>query len=284
MPALSERRGASYLYEADLNVSPSEVLDLDLPWSQQPAQVRERLGQYMPQGATHMDDLYQSMIDELGSPKAAAEILRQRGFRALAYLDQGSREAGAGTRNYVVFDESALAARSRNGEQISPRTAPDGRPVQAERTSPASVSGAGQPIRRGASGYPFVDQFFPVDDAAFDQFRAQFRPLRDAGDFTESEVSLDRLTGTNKFLSRDFENAASLVDARDGQLPWVYQAPDGRMLIMDGHNRLSAAVARGETSARVRVYRSPDAGPPHLKPSGSAPKRPRPRPPMRPTQ
>lgn len=126
IPRVTDTKGASYLYEADLNVTPAEILDLDLPWAQQPAQVRESLGQYMPQGATHMDDLYQNMIDELGSAQAAAQALRERGFRALAYLDQGSREAGAGTRNYVVFDDSALAVRSRNGEQISPHTAPDG--------------------------------------------------------------------------------------------------------------------------------------------------------------
>lgn len=44
--------------------------------------------------------------DELG-PRAE-RVARQKGMAGIRYLDQGSRGAGQGTRNYVVFDDSLI--------------------------------------------------------------------------------------------------------------------------------------------------------------------------------
>ncbi len=38
-----------------------------------------------------------------------APRLKQAGIPGIRYLDQGSRGAGAGTSNYVVFDDSLLS-------------------------------------------------------------------------------------------------------------------------------------------------------------------------------
>ena len=45
--------------------------------------------------------------------------LRELGIPGIRYLDQGSRGAGQGTHNYVVFDENIPNIVSRNGVSLS---------------------------------------------------------------------------------------------------------------------------------------------------------------------
>jgi hypothetical protein len=40
--------------------------------------------------------------------RAAASALRERGIPGIKYLDAGSRAAGDGSRNYVVFDDKIV--------------------------------------------------------------------------------------------------------------------------------------------------------------------------------
>jgi hypothetical protein len=49
----------------------------------------------------------QGLQNQLG-PQAATEQLRQAGIPGVRYLDQASRAAGEGSRNYVVFDDSLI--------------------------------------------------------------------------------------------------------------------------------------------------------------------------------
>ena len=51
-------------------------------------------------------------------PAEQAEWLRQAGIPGIRYLDGGSRGAGQGTSNYVVFDDSLLKILERNGVPI----------------------------------------------------------------------------------------------------------------------------------------------------------------------
>lgn len=44
----------------------------------------------------------------LGTPEEASQRLREAGIAGNRYLDAGSRGAGQGTHNYVVFDDSKL--------------------------------------------------------------------------------------------------------------------------------------------------------------------------------
>jgi len=39
---------------------------------------------------------------------ASSRMLREAGIPGIKYLDQGSRSAGEGSRNYVVFDDSII--------------------------------------------------------------------------------------------------------------------------------------------------------------------------------
>ena len=53
------------------------------------------------------------------SPKDASEKLKALGIPGIRYLDQASRGAGSGTRNYVMFDDQFPEIVSRNGVSLS---------------------------------------------------------------------------------------------------------------------------------------------------------------------
>ena len=46
-------------------------------------------------------------------------VLADQGIPGIRYLDQGSRGAGQGTHNYVVFDDSLLQILKRNGLPVN---------------------------------------------------------------------------------------------------------------------------------------------------------------------
>ena len=56
----------------------------------------------------------------LGGASGAADVLRQAGIPGIRYLDGGSRTAGQGSSNYVVFpgNESLLTILERNGQLL----------------------------------------------------------------------------------------------------------------------------------------------------------------------
>mgnify|MGYP003155214015 FL=1 len=43
-----------------------------------------------------------------GSPEAATQYLLRNNVRGIKYLDEGSRDVGKGTSNFVVFDPKDL--------------------------------------------------------------------------------------------------------------------------------------------------------------------------------
>ena len=65
-------------------------------------------------------DIYNSLIDQLGSPQAATDFLQKQGIPGIRYLDGGSRGAGAGSSNFVVFpgNENMLSILERNGKGL----------------------------------------------------------------------------------------------------------------------------------------------------------------------
>lgn len=48
------------------------------------------------------------MNDTVGRQTAASDALREAGIPGIKYLDQGSRAAGDGSRNYVVFNDKLI--------------------------------------------------------------------------------------------------------------------------------------------------------------------------------
>jgi hypothetical protein len=53
-------------------------------------------------------DIYWELSNKLGSDRAASEYLNSLGIKGLRYLDGGSRAAGEGTHNFVIFDDNAI--------------------------------------------------------------------------------------------------------------------------------------------------------------------------------
>ena len=114
------------MYEVQINADPNDFLDWDKPLSEQPAAVRDALGPRVdalrqagagipqdpigealwrvahPQGGFDKTDFSRSV------PEQAAERLRSAGIPGIRYLDAGSRGAGDGSRNYVVFDDKLI--------------------------------------------------------------------------------------------------------------------------------------------------------------------------------
>ena len=114
LSSIEERAPKGHMYEVDLNADPAHMLDWDKPINQQP-EVLARL-------ANHPDA---DLINEAGhqitgqtlwdilragpqGPSGATQGLRESGIPGIKYLDAGSRSAGAGTSNYVVFDDKMV--------------------------------------------------------------------------------------------------------------------------------------------------------------------------------
>jgi hypothetical protein len=137
------------LYEVDLpDEHIAKMLDWDAPLSEQPESVRRALDSISerlygrrawarikddPQTGSNMTggDLYkrlvvgqQSGVQRQSWPapqgqQAASEMLNKAGIPGIKYWDGGSRAAGEGTRNYVVFDENIITITKRNGEPVT---------------------------------------------------------------------------------------------------------------------------------------------------------------------
>lgn len=101
------------LYKVDLpDAMASKMLDWDKPLSQQPKSVQAALAKldketYHPRGGDYDanelgQQTYQRLLRTYGESKVSA-MLPGIGVPGIRYLDQGSRGAGQGTSNYVVF-------------------------------------------------------------------------------------------------------------------------------------------------------------------------------------
>src|SRR5262249_27705150 len=105
------------MYEVNINADPEALLDWDKPLSEQSQHVQNILKQfglygprktatgaiYDPAGSVAYDALASR-----GNDVAASSALREAGIPGIKYLDQASRAAGEGTRNYVMFDDALI--------------------------------------------------------------------------------------------------------------------------------------------------------------------------------
>lgn len=139
-----------YLYNASLEwpdaareladpMGPQHFLDWDKPLNQQSQAIKEAIKNhavlqgmehYIPKGEsvpvilnegisgdTTGNEFYRWLSQ--GQPDQASNTLRWHGIPGIRYLDQGSRGAGQGTSNYVVFDENIPKIVSRNGVSLT---------------------------------------------------------------------------------------------------------------------------------------------------------------------
>jgi hypothetical protein len=127
----TERKGLGHLYEVKLDANPEDFLNWDAKLGEQP-DIASRVSTldnpliqaWQQNGAfPHVSGqtLYRQLADGLtngaaarGVPVTASQSLNAAGIPGIRYLDQGSRGAGAGTHNYVVFDPSIIDILNRN--------------------------------------------------------------------------------------------------------------------------------------------------------------------------
>ena len=114
------RRDDGALYRVRLDVSPDELLDWDKPLSQNGEVARKAVDdvrsiykEIFPKDKTLDGDwrggqLYQLLQKFSGSQSGATRDLQAAGAKGIRYLDGGSRAAGDGTRNYVIFDPERI--------------------------------------------------------------------------------------------------------------------------------------------------------------------------------
>ena len=98
-------RPAGRMYQVSINADPEHFLDWDKPLSEQSEHVQEAIKK-----TPFSDYLKTSFKGSQLAPytQEGMEKLRQAGISGIKYLDQGSRAAGEGSRNYVVFDDKMI--------------------------------------------------------------------------------------------------------------------------------------------------------------------------------
>lgn len=112
-----------HMYEVNINADPDSLLDWDKPFGAQSPQIIDGLAQvakrndiydsFDPKRIVYEPEMpgasvYQRLRQGEGRPDAVAPLLRDAGIPGLKYLDQGSRATGAGSRNFVIFDDSII--------------------------------------------------------------------------------------------------------------------------------------------------------------------------------
>jgi hypothetical protein len=121
-------------YEVGINAHPDQFLDWDKPLSQQHPDVQKAVkpllvdapnGYYDrvtdhnlgkdPTGAAlyhaaqnHREMLFQRQRVTPAGAEGASDYFASKGIPGIKYLDQGSRAAGEGSRNFVVFDDKTV--------------------------------------------------------------------------------------------------------------------------------------------------------------------------------
>jgi hypothetical protein len=114
------------MYEVDINARPEQFLDWDKPLAAHAPEIQKAVQSidspmyraWEQSGAfPHVkgETLYRELAGGLtnrahaeGKHVGATDALRSAGIPGIKYLDQGSRGAGEGSRNYVVFDDKLV--------------------------------------------------------------------------------------------------------------------------------------------------------------------------------
>lgn len=115
-------KDAGHMYEVQVNADPAKFVDWDKPLAQQSPEVQAALGFRQTNtgiggGPKLWSDNLKSYARDTDRPinyamdlrdPETAKALKEAGIPGIKYLDQGSRGAGDGSRNYVVFDAATI--------------------------------------------------------------------------------------------------------------------------------------------------------------------------------
>jgi len=106
------------MYEVNLNADPARMLDFDAPFERQAAPVRDAMGSVFGRenldGAgpksvgSRLGSLTYNRFGGIGNDAAASSAMSEAGIPGIRYLDGGSRGAGQGSSNYVMFNDDQI--------------------------------------------------------------------------------------------------------------------------------------------------------------------------------
>lgn len=128
----ARERGVSpgRMYEVDINAKPEQFLDWDRPLGEQIPTIRDKLSPFGLTDEAKSFNILQGIAERLRVDSKirpgwdinaqVSDELRQAGVPGIRFLDQGSRAAGDGSRNYVVFDDGLVNI---NRKYANPATA-----------------------------------------------------------------------------------------------------------------------------------------------------------------
>jgi hypothetical protein len=128
--------GKGHLYHVDIpDEAVGKMMDWDKPLAQQPANVKAALAKLaagddpdlqalfadgvdwehlgLLSDRTPAGGIYKTLATKYGSEAALSRKLNELGVTGIRYLDQGSRDAGEGTRNFVLFDDKLVKVKKR---------------------------------------------------------------------------------------------------------------------------------------------------------------------------
>jgi hypothetical protein len=138
---IAQLESGGHLYTVRVKAQPNEVIDLDKDLGEQSNDVKAAFAsagitEDSLQGRTayrllayklfqeeygmsvHTEGGFAATFGKPGYDELASRYLRMQGIKAMSYLDQGSREAGEGTRNFVVFHANDLDVTHRDGQSL----------------------------------------------------------------------------------------------------------------------------------------------------------------------
>jgi hypothetical protein len=116
-PRLLKAIDSGHMYEVNINASPDELLDYDLPLSEQSDFVKSRLPKELldregARGINAVKDFpipNSEMMSNADYSQKAADALQESGIKGVKYADAQTRFSPKGkTHNYVVFDDKLV--------------------------------------------------------------------------------------------------------------------------------------------------------------------------------
>jgi hypothetical protein len=96
--------------------------------------------------------VYQTIASRKGSDAAATEYLKSIGIPGIRYLDGGSRGAGSGTMNTVLFDDSLVKILERNGMPVEQPGLLAREPTKFQLAHAEAQRNAALPVAQGGLG------------------------------------------------------------------------------------------------------------------------------------
>ena len=94
------------MYEVDIHADPSRFLDWDEALRRQPREFSAAIREFEQNMGGPQPKM--TLGDAMRTDSSLEDLAREAGIPGIKYFDAGSRSAGDGSRNYVVFDDKLI--------------------------------------------------------------------------------------------------------------------------------------------------------------------------------